>query len=106
MVGNPSTRETNTSPSTSTGNNQPTVLITGLIAMRNGYLYSNFVGLTPRARATVTYCLGNSSSKLARIVLISSAVPAVPTIRAGSQMWLTRSRNFANPNGAFCISGE
>ena len=99
-VGSPSTIEVSSSPLTSVGSVQPSVLIAGLIAMRNGYLYTIFCSDRPLERATITYCLLSSSSRFARIVRIRNAVPAVPTIRAGIQTCLSRSSSFAKLHGA------
>ena len=43
------------------------VLISGLMAMRTGYLNSRVRSATPLARAVTTYCLRSSSSSLAKL---------------------------------------
>ena len=54
VVGKPNTMDTIASPEMSAGNNNPIVLINGLMAIRSGYLISSYRGFTPLARAVTT----------------------------------------------------
>ena len=54
----------------------------------------------------ITYCLASSSSSVARITRISSAVPAVPTMMIGSGRCLSRSQTLATLQAAWLNSGE
>ncbi|MBA7716957.1 hypothetical protein ES703_126042 [subsurface metagenome] len=78
VVGKFSTIAVMVSPEIIAGSVQPIVLIIGLTATLTGYLNSKVLSATPLARATMTYCFLNSSSRQLLITRISPAVPAVP----------------------------
>ena len=67
VVSSPSTMAVMVSPETIPASAQPTVLTSGLIARRTGYLYSRVFSWTPLARAVITYCRASSSSSEPRI---------------------------------------
>ena len=61
---------------------------------------------SPRARAETTYGLRSSSSRFARMMRMSCAVPASARITAGKGRCLTRSHTFAQLHGAWASSSE
>ena len=101
VVGKPKTTAVITEPEIIPGRTQPIVLISGLRAIRTGYLSRLVQGATPLARAVKTYCLGNSSSRLPRIIRIRPAVPPVPITITGIHIWASKSANLAADQGAF-----
>ena len=95
MVGRLSTTETIVAPEIKSGKEKPTVLIKGLSATRTGYFQSSSPSVSPLARAVITYGLCNSSSRLARIIRISPAVPPSPRTSVGTQRCLVKSTTLA-----------
>ncbi len=67
------------------------MLAKGLRATRTGYFRMTRRSGTPRARAVITYGFRSSSSRFARMIRMSCAVPASPRIRAGSGRCFIRS---------------
>ena len=106
MVGRLNTTAVIVAPETSSGNSQPTLLMIGFRARRTGYLNISRGSAKPRDRAVITYCLRNSSSRLARITRISPAVPAVPTTMIGIHRCFARSSTRARLHGASMNSME
>ncbi len=82
------------------------MLAKGLRATRTGYLRITRRSGTPRARAVITYGFRSSSSRFARMIRMSCAVPARPRMRAGSGRCLTRSHALARLHGASTNSSE
>ena len=93
------------SPDTSVGSTPPMPLTIGFTAMRTGYLNSSRVSATPLVRAVTTYCLGSSSSSVARSTRIMPAVPALPITISGSGRCLARSTTLPRLHGASAYSG-
>ena len=82
------------------------MLKNGLSDIRTGYLRSSFHSGRPFARAVATYGLCSSSSRLARVILISPAVPATPTTTIGIHRWEIRSSSLPRFQAASAYSGE
>ena len=72
----------------------------GFSAVRIGYLSMTFHTGSPFAKAVSTYGLFNSSSMLARTILVSPAMPSVPRMIAGTHMCFSRSQNLPQLHGA------
>ena len=106
VVGSDSTIAVTVSPEKIAGRIHAAELITGLSATRTGYLNSSRPSFIPLVRAVTTYCLRNSSSRLARTMRISSAVPAVPITTIGIGRCLSMSHARARLHGAATYSAE
>ena len=102
MVGRLSTMAVIASPDTSVGSTPPMPLTIGFTAMRTGYLNSSLLSPTPLVRAVTTYCLGSSSSSVARSTRI---MPAVPITISGSGRCLNRSTTLPRLHDASAYSG-
>jgi len=105
MVGRLITMEVRVAPDMICGRRPPIPLTMGLIAIRIGYLKRSVRSLTPLARAVITYCFCNSSSRLPRITRIIPAVPDVPMTMMGMGRCLSKSTIFPKLQGAHWYSG-
>ncbi len=106
VVGRLSTTEMIVAPETRPGSTYARPLMNGLSATRTGYFQISARSFIPLARAVTTYGLRSSSSRLARIVRISPAVPAMPRTTTGTHRWRSRSANFARLHGASLYAAE
>ncbi|GIQ66181.1 hypothetical protein PACILC2_47490 [Paenibacillus cisolokensis] len=106
VVGVFRTIETIASPEISAGSVHPIVLISGLIAMRTGYLNRSLRSSTPLARAVMTYCLESSSSSMPRMTRIRLAVPDKPIMTTGSTRRGSILSTLSMLHGASWNSGE
>jgi hypothetical protein len=106
VVGKLSTTETMTDPETSPGRVQPTVLTNGLSAMRTGYLSTSVRSSRPLARAVSTYGRWSSSSRFARMIRISPAVPPMPSTTIGIHRCCAKSTRRPMLHGLLAYSGE
>src|SRR5579883_585029 len=85
VVGRFITTETTVAPEMICGRSEPISAMNGLSASRKGYLTKARNGGSPLARAVITYCFCNSSSRLARRRRIMPAVPESPMTMTGIQ---------------------
>ncbi len=102
-MGRFSTTATMVVPEASPASDQPTVP-KGFRARALSAEQGQF--LCPLARAVTTQGFSSSSSRLARMVRISSAAPPVPKTTSRIQMCARRSRTLSHDQAASAYSGE